>query len=101
MADKKKVNQKGVTGYSKSYSSTLSSKNQVTIPMTIREATGAEPGDQIIFVLGEDYEVRVEVKKKDSLLSLFGSMPPKEGTKPMEWDAIRKQAREELVSPDN
>ncbi|WP_236930880.1 AbrB/MazE/SpoVT family DNA-binding domain-containing protein [Geobacillus sp. JS12] len=59
------------------YYSTLSSKHQVTIPMKIREVLGAEPGDQVAFVYGENQEVTLKVKKKDALLSLFGTMPPR------------------------
>lgn len=80
------------------YSSTLSSKNQVTIPLKVREVLGAEPGDQVVFVYGENQEVMLKVRKKDSLLSLFGSMPPKGDQRAMNWDKIRKQAREEWIA---
>jgi antitoxin PrlF len=80
------------------YSSTLSSKNQVTIPMKVREVLGAEPGDQVMFVYGENQEVTLKVRKKNSLLSLFGSMPPKGDKSARGWDKIRRQAREERIS---
>jgi antitoxin PrlF len=85
----------------KTFSSTLSSKNQVTIPLKIREAIGAEPGDQVLFVFSDNNEVVVKVNKKNSLLSLFGSMPPKGNNQPMEWSDIRKNAMEEMVSINN
>jgi AbrB family looped-hinge helix DNA binding protein len=80
------------------YSSTPSSKNQVTIPIKVREVLGTEPGDQIMFVYGENQEVTLKVRKKNSLLSLFGSMPPKGDKSALDWDKIRKQAREERIS---
>ncbi|ADU93134.1 MULTISPECIES: AbrB/MazE/SpoVT family DNA-binding domain-containing protein [Geobacillus] len=80
------------------YYSTLSSKHQVTIPMKIREVLGAEPGDQVAFVYGENQEVTLKVKKKDALLSLFGTMPPRGDSRPMTWEDIRKQAKEERMS---
>lgn len=80
------------------YASTLSSKHQVTIPTKVREWLGAEPGDQVVFVYGENQEVTLKVRKKDSLLSLFGSMPPKREQKDMNWEDIRKEAREQWLA---
>ncbi|WP_231563490.1 AbrB/MazE/SpoVT family DNA-binding domain-containing protein [Anoxybacillus sp. KU2-6(11)] len=59
---------------------------------------GAEPGDQVVFVYGENREVTLKVRKKDSLLSLFGSMPPKREQKDMNWEDIRKEAREQWLA---
>ncbi|KFZ32401.1 MULTISPECIES: AbrB/MazE/SpoVT family DNA-binding domain-containing protein [Anoxybacillus] len=80
------------------YASTLSSKHQVTIPTKVRELLGAEPGDQVVFVYGENQEVTLKVRKKDSLLSLFGSMPPKREQEEMNWEDIRKEAREQWLA---
>ncbi len=33
--------------------------------------------------------------EKDKLLSLFGSLPPKDGKEPKDWEVIRKEAKEE------
>lgn len=76
--------------------STLSQKGQVTVPAKIREFISAEAGDQIQFSI-ENNNVIVSVKKKDSLLSLFGSMPAKTGESKMSWDEIRNKAREEMI----
>lgn len=79
--------------------STLSSKNQITVPSVIREKLNAEPGDQVIFYYNEESkEITVESIKKDSLLSLFGSMPPREDKRQKDWDVIRKEARDEYVN---
>ncbi|QOR86035.1 hypothetical protein IMZ17_03740 [Geobacillus stearothermophilus] len=49
-------------------------------------------------VHGENQEVTLKVKKKDALLSLFGTMPPRGDSRPMTWEDIRKQAKEERMS---
>ncbi|MDF0729010.1 type II toxin-antitoxin system PrlF family antitoxin [Cytobacillus sp. S13-E01] len=77
-----------------SQKSTLTSKGQVTIPQKIREAIQASTGDQIEFSLNESGEVIIKAIKKDSLLSLFGSMPSKEETV-LEWETIRSRASDE------
>ncbi len=95
-----KAKSKGVSNYSKTVSAKLSSQNQITVPLEVREMIGAQPGDKILFVFGENQEVTVKVKKKESLLDLYGSMPPKGNDEPMEWEKIRKLAREEMLSPN-
>ena len=82
-----------------SQKSTLTSKGQVTIPQKIREAIHASTGDQIEFTLNESGEVILKAIKKDSLLSLFGSMPSKEETV-LELETIRSRARDEKTRGD-
>ncbi|MCF6093254.1 type II toxin-antitoxin system PrlF family antitoxin [Microaerobacter geothermalis] len=77
--------------------STISKKGQITIPVKIREYIHADIGDQIQFVLNEAGEVVVKVIKPDSLLSLFGSMPPRGERENKTWEEIRQQARDEMV----
>jgi antitoxin PrlF len=79
--------------------STLSSKGQVTIPQKIREVIQADTGDQIEFSLTETGEVVIKAIKRDSLLSLFGSMPSKEKSV-LDWEIIRNRAREEKSKED-
>ena len=81
--------------------STLSSKNQITVPSKIREKLDAYPGDQIIFSIDADDRLAVDIIKKDALLSLYGSMPPKEKYTQKEWADIRKEARKEKFNSDN
>ncbi|THE13131.1 AbrB/MazE/SpoVT family DNA-binding domain-containing protein [Bacillus timonensis] len=84
----------------KSYS-TLSSKNQITVPSIIREKLNAEPGDQVVFYYNEESkEITVSSIKKDSLLSLYGSMPPKGDKGMKDWDAIRKMAKNEYFNKE-
>jgi antitoxin PrlF len=51
-----------------------------------------------MFVFGENQEVTIKVKKKDALLDLFGIMPPKGNNDSMQWEEIKKLAREEKVA---
>ena len=96
MSDSNKLNRR--VSSNTSYS-TLSSKNQITVPSIIREKLNAEPGDQVIFYYNEESkEITVGSIKKDSLLSLFGSMPPKEDKSQKDWDVIRKEARDEYLN---
>lgn len=92
---------KGVSIHSEAFYTTLSSKNQITVPSKIREKINAKPGDQLVFVLNENDEVVVDVIKKNSLLSLFGSMPPKGETVKRDWSEIREMTKEELFTPEN
>lgn len=91
----------GANIYSSAFTSTLSSKNQVTVPSKIREIINAQPGDQVLFAVNADNEVVVKVNKKNSLLALFGSMQPKGNSEPMDWQSIREQARDEMTAPNN
>lgn len=92
-------NEKGVPleQFSEALFSTITSKGQVTIPAKVRDYINAKPGDKIQFSINEDNQVIVDVLKRDSLLDLFGSMPPKEKN-PEEWSVIRKNAREEFLN---
>lgn len=78
--------------------STLSKKGQVTIPSKVRNYIKAEPGDQIQFSMDEKGKIVLDVAKKDSLLSLFGSMPPKGTSNNEDWQKVREQAREEMIN---
>lgn len=80
------------------FSSTLSQKGQVTIPVKVRDYIDAKAGDQIQFVIKDD-NVFVNVVKKDSLLALFGSMPAKPGEPNLSWEEIRRSAKEEMIRP--
>lgn len=77
---------------------TLSSRNQITIPATIRRILNAYPGDQITFSVDEDHRLVVDIIKKDALLSLYGRMPPKEAATQKDWTEIREKARSEQWS---
>lgn len=81
---------------SKDQYSTLTTKGQVTIPAQIREVLNARQGDKIKFSLSEDQQVTIQAVKKDSLLSLFGSMPPKGNVQQESWEEIRKSVKDQM-----
>ncbi len=86
---------------SKSISAKISSQNQITIPIEVRQSFDCGPGDKLVFVFDENQEqILIKAQKKESLLDLFGSMPPKGSTEQMDWEEIRKLAREEMISPE-
>lgn len=82
----------------KVFYATLSSKNQITVPSVIRRKLDAYPGDQISFSVDEDHRLVVDIIKKDALLSLYGSMPPKGATTQNDWTDMREKARNEQWS---
>ena len=69
----------------------LSSKGQITIPKSVREALGLTEGDQVLFrVLNGG---RAIVARTPGLLELGGSVsvPPKKRGLP--WEEVRRQTR--------
>ena len=67
----------------------LTSKGQVTIPVAVRKAMGAEPGDEILFELDKE-GARVHVLKRVPLVKLAGILP---ATRP--WPG-KEAVREEI-----
>lgn len=45
---------------------TMTSKGQITIPSRIRRRLGIDAGDRIDFVVAEDGELRLEVRRRDA-----------------------------------
>lgn len=82
--------------------STLSSENQFTVPSIIREKLNVKPGDLVAFNYGlETEEITVSVIKKDSLLSLYGSISPRGEQGQKEWNIIRQEAKKEMYKHKN
>lgn len=72
----------------------VTTKGQVTIPVTIRKALDIEAGDQLLFELGEDETVRVRVMKQRRLMDLYGALP---ATRPFPGkQAIREELGKDL-----
>jgi AbrB family looped-hinge helix DNA binding protein len=74
-------------------SAKVTSKGQITIPLTIRQVLGLEPGDRITFVVRDDGTVEVRAETVD-LLSLAGSVSTRrKGVSLADMDrAIRERA---------
>ncbi|MGH7870105.1 MAG: AbrB/MazE/SpoVT family DNA-binding domain-containing protein [Candidatus Dormibacteraceae bacterium] len=79
---------------------TITTKGQVTIPVTIREALRLKPGARLVFHLQNDAlsiqpegsRMEAEVKTFPDFLALAGSVPVPEEIKGMSYPAIRRQA---------
>ena len=54
--------------------STITAKNQVTIPSDIRDAMNAEVGDKVMFKLLDDNTAAIHIVKKPSTRSLIGAL---------------------------
>ena len=54
--------------------STITAKNQVTIPSDIRDALSAEVGDKVMFKLLDDHTAIIQIVKKPSTSSLIGAL---------------------------
>jgi AbrB family looped-hinge helix DNA binding protein len=56
-------------------SATMTTKGQITVPLTIRQRLGLGPGDRLSFNLREDGVLEI-VPETGDLLSLAGSVKP-------------------------
>jgi AbrB family looped-hinge helix DNA binding protein len=68
---------------------TVTSKGQITLPKSVRDALGLKAGDRVLFRVHED---RAVLAKVPDFLDLAGSMPPPPGKRGMAWDKVRTQA---------
>ena len=68
----------------------LTSKGQVTIPRSVREALGLRDGDAVIFrVIGN----RAVLARTRNLLDLAGAVDVPADRRGAAWEEIRQQAR--------
>lgn len=71
---------------------TITSKGQITIPKSVREALLLETGDKLTFVVSGGV---VSLVKDPDLLELAGSVKVSPRKRGIEFDEIRKGARAE------
>ncbi|HUW64842.1 MAG TPA: AbrB/MazE/SpoVT family DNA-binding domain-containing protein [Spirochaetia bacterium] len=79
------------------FKSTLTSKGQITVPVAWRRQFDLQPGDELLFHVGPDGEVRVHTRKRQRLTDLFGSLPatrPYPGT-----DEVRREVAGKMTRP--
>ena len=70
-------------------SARLSSKGQITIPKSVREALGLAEGDHVVFrVEGR----RALLARTPDLLDLAGSVPVPAEARGLRWDEVRRRA---------
>ena len=73
--------------------STISSKGQVTIPKSVRDALGLKPLDRITF---EARDGQAVVRPVRSFLDLGGSIEPR--NRPEDWKKVRAEVRRRVAA---
>jgi AbrB family looped-hinge helix DNA binding protein len=68
----------------------VSSKGQITIPKSVREALKLSEGDQVVFRLIEGE--RAILARTPDLLELAGSVPVPADVRGLSWEEIRRRA---------
>ena len=71
-------------------SAKITSKGQVTIPKSVRDALGLHEGDELLFRVERS---RAVVAKTPHLLELAGSVPVPAGKRGTPWDDVLRQTR--------
>jgi len=87
-------------------SAIVTSKGQVTIPASIREALGIRRGARLIFRVEDDHIVieepisgrQTSVKRFVDFFSLAGSVPVPAELEGASWSEVRRQARDQRAS---
>ena len=70
----------------------LTSKGQVTIPASVREALELREGDEVVFRVERS---RALMAKIPDFLSLAGSVPVPAGKRGTPWDEVLRRTRRE------
>ena len=71
-------------------SARITSKGQVTIPRSVREALDLREGDEVVFRVEE---TRAVLAKTPDFLSLAGSVPVPTGKRGTPWDEVLRRTR--------
>lgn len=70
---------------------TVTSKGQITLPKSVRDALGLKTGDRVLFRV---HKGRAVLAKVPDFLDLAGSVPVPPHLKGKSWKEIRRLARE-------
>ncbi len=70
---------------------TITQRNQVTIPAEVRNLLGLKPRDKVAFTIGDGGEVRLAAASF-SLESAYGSVEP--SGKPEDFEEVSRDAKE-------
>ena len=72
-------------------SARITSKGQVTIPKSVRDALELHEGDEVLFRVERS---RAVIAKTPSLLELAGSVPVPSSKRGTAWDEVLRQTRQ-------
>jgi antitoxin PrlF len=72
----------------------VTSKGQITIPRSVRDALGIEPGDRIAFEVGLG---GARISKQASLVDLRETVPVPEELRGRRWEEVRSVAASRRV----
>jgi AbrB family looped-hinge helix DNA binding protein len=67
---------------------TMTSKGQITLPKSVRDALGLRAGDRVMFRVHED---RAVLAKMPDFLELAGTIPVPPGMRGATWSRIRNE----------
>ena len=70
----------------------VTSKGQVTIPKSVREALGLQQGDGLLFRV---HDTRAVIAKTPDFLDLAGSVPAPKGRRGSQWEEVRRHTRKQ------
>lgn len=68
----------------------LTSKGQITVPKSVRDALQLETGDQVVFRVQGD---RAVLARTPDFLELAGSIPVPAGKRGTPWEEVLRRAR--------
>jgi antitoxin PrlF len=70
----------------------ITSKGQVTIPKTVRDALELQPGDELLFRVQRS---RAVIAKTPDFLDLAGAVPVPASKRGTQWDEMVRRTRRE------
>ncbi len=73
----------------------VTSKGQVTVPKTVRDALGIEAGDEVVFRVEGS---RVVLAKVPDFLDLARTVPVPAAKRNVAWDQVIRKARSERAA---
>ncbi|MCL1899802.1 MAG: type II toxin-antitoxin system PrlF family antitoxin [Promicromonosporaceae bacterium] len=70
---------------------TVTTKGQITLPVSIRKALGIGKGDRLTFALKDN---KVEIERVPNFLDLAGSIPVPPELRGLPWEEVRRRTYE-------
>ena len=74
---------------------TVKRKGQILIPVEVRKHLGVEPGDKIVFYVGEEGQIILKRVRYPTVASLRGAAGKL--AQPLSWEEMRQIARDDYI----